>query len=349
MLGIRYIKTPPTTYILQYKAGKVVREGAGLAFLYYAPTSSLVAVPIGSTDIPFIFSELTADYQEVTIQGQATYRIADAKKIAGLLNFTLDARGARYVSDDSAKLSQRIVNVVQVLTQKELKTLALRDAVKSSEHIVNNISTGLAESSEIASLGIEILGVAILAIKPTPETARALEADAREEILRQSDEAIYARRNSAVELERKIKENELNTEIAVENKKRQVQEAQMEAKRAVQDKMHELQKSEMAAKIFLEDDNKKLVALSTENAKAHADARAYALKVVMKAIETVDPKTIQALASVNMNPDQLIALAFQGLAERADKIGELNISPELLGKLIRHPQESRPAPRAAAH
>jgi hypothetical protein len=31
-----------------------------------------------------------------------------------------------------------------------------------------------------------------------------------------------------------------------------------------------------------------------------------------------------------MKPQQLIALAFQGLAEKAEKIGTLNISPELL-------------------
>ena len=32
MLGIRYIKVQPTTYLLQYRRGKLVREGAGLAF-----------------------------------------------------------------------------------------------------------------------------------------------------------------------------------------------------------------------------------------------------------------------------------------------------------------------------
>jgi hypothetical protein len=35
-----------------------------------------------------------------------------------------------------------------------------------------------------------------------------------------------------------------------------------------------------------------------------------------------------------MQPDQLVALAFQGLAERADKIGQLNISPDLLRELL---------------
>jgi len=74
MLGIRFIKGQPTTHLIQYRGGRAVREGAGLAFFYYAPTTSLVAVPIASADAPFIFEEVTADFQTVTIQGQVTYR-----------------------------------------------------------------------------------------------------------------------------------------------------------------------------------------------------------------------------------------------------------------------------------
>lgn len=334
MFGIRFAKIQPTTYVLQYKTGKVKREGAGLSFFYYSPTTSLVAIPIGSTDVPFIFGEVTADFQEVTIQGQATYRIADPKKISQLLNFTLDPSGGNYVSDDPKKLSQRVINVINVLIRAELQNLPLRQALKSSEALVNTVSASVAASSEINSLGVEVLGLAILAIKPTPEAARALEAGAREQILREADEAIYARRNAAVEQERAIKENELNTEIAVENKKRQIREAQMEAERAVQEKKHQLQTAEMASKISLEEKNKELVALSVENAKSEAEAKAFAVTAMMQAFSGVDAKTLQALASVGMQPSQLVALGFQELAARAEKIGQLNVSPELLRELL---------------
>ncbi|MCI0694991.1 SPFH domain-containing protein [candidate division KSB1 bacterium] len=351
MFGIRFIKIQPTTYVLQYKAGKVKREGAGLSFFYYSPTTSLVAIPVGSTDVPFIFNEVTADFQEITIQGQVAYRLTDPKKISQLLNFTLDAFSG-YVSDDPKKLPQRVVNTINVLTRKELQNLPLRQALKASDALVKTVSAGLAESSEMASVGIEILGLSILAIKPTPETSRALEAEAREQILREADEAIYARRNSAVEQERAIKENELNTEIAVENKKRQireaqmeaeiavenkkrqVREAQMEAERVIQEKQHQLQKAEMAAKITLEEKNKDLVTLAVENTKSEADAKAYAVSGLMKAISGIDAKALQALASMGMQPNQLIALAFQELAEKAEKIGQLNVSPELLRELL---------------
>ena len=334
MFGLRFIKMQPTSYLLQYKKGRIVREGAGLSFFYYAPTSSLVAVPIASTDAPFIFNEVTSDFQEISIQGQANYRITDPKRVSQLLNFTLDASARTYISDDPQRLSARVINVIKVLTRKELQTLALRDALRASDTLVQQVSKGLAASTEISSLGLEVIGLSILAIKPNPETGRALEAEAREQLLREADEAVYARRNSAVEQERAIRENELNTEIAVENKKRQIREAQMDAERAVQEKQHQLLQAEMAANIELEEKNKQLVTLSVENKKAEADAKAYGVGAVMKALEGVDSKVLQALASVGMQPDQLVALAFQGLAERADKIGQLNISPELLRELL---------------
>jgi len=70
----------------------------------------------------------------------------------------------------------------------------------------------------------------------------------REELLRRADEAIYSRRNAAVEQERAIKENELNTEIAVENKKRQIKEAQMDADRAVRERRRVIEQEEMTGK-----------------------------------------------------------------------------------------------------
>lgn len=336
MFGIRFIKVQPTTHLIQYRGGRAVREGAGLAFFYYAPTTSLVSVPIASTDAPFIFEEVTADFQTVTIQGQVTYRVADAKKLAALMNFTLDARGQNYASDEPQKLPQRVINVINVLARSELQTLPLREAIRASDALVQAVRKGLTNSPDIVQLGLEILGLSILATKPTPETARALEAETREQLLKEADEAIYARRNSAVEQERAIKENELNTEIAIEQKKRQIREAQMDAERAVQEKRHQLEKSDMAAKVGREDQRKQLVALAAQNAKAEADARAYGISTAMQALGAVDARVLQALASVGMKPEQLIAVAFQELAGKAEKIGQLNISPDLLRELLQN-------------
>ena len=340
MIGIKFIKVQPTTYLLQYRGGKIVREGLGLSFFYYGPTTSLVAVPVASTDTPFIFQETTADFQAVTIQGQVTYRISEPKRLAALLNYTLEKDGDTYVSEDPEKLPERVIHVINVIARAELQKLPLREAIRASDTLVQAVKARLVAAEEITSLGLEVLGLSILAIKPTPEIARALEAETREQLFREADEAVYARRNSAVEQERAIKENELNTEIAVENKKRQIRETQMEAERAVQEKKHVVLKEALEANIGMEDRRKSLVALAGENAKAEADARAYGVSSTMKALGSADAKILQALATTGMKPEQLIAFAFQELAGRADKIGQLNISPDLLRELLT-PQPAR--------
>ncbi|MBP8261630.1 MAG: SPFH domain-containing protein [Verrucomicrobia bacterium] len=340
MFGIQFIKVQPTTYLLQYRGGRIVREGLGLSFFYYAPTTSLVAVPVASADTPFIFEETTADFQTVTIQGQVTYRVGDPKRLAALLNYTLAPDGQAYASEDPQKLPERVLHVANVLARAELQKLPLREAIRASDDLVKAVKAGIVAAEEITSLGLEVLGLSILAIKPTPETARALEAETREKLFREADEAIYARRNSAVEQERAIKENELNTEIAIETKKRQIRETQMDAERAVQEKEGLLKREALESNIGLEERRKALVALAAENAKAEADARAYGVSATVQALGGADAKMLQALASSGMKPEQLIAFAFQELAGKADKIGQLNISPDLLRELLA-PQPAR--------
>lgn len=338
MFGLRFIKAQPTTYLLQYRNGKLVSEGTGLSFFYFAPTTSLVSVPVASVDMPFMFEEVSADFQDITIQGQVTYRVSDPKKLSQMFNFALNAKGTNYISDDPPKLPQRVINRVQVLMRAELQALSLRQVLQASDALVEKVSESLASSDDMQSLGIEILGLSILAVKPNPETARALEAEMREQLLRESDEAIYARRNASVEQERAIKENELNTEIAIENKKREIRETQMDAERAVQEKRRILNEEKMAEKIALEQKNEELVSLAAENMKKEADAKAYGVSATMKAVADINPKIVQALMNAGMEPSQLIATAFQELAGNADKIGQLNISPDMLQELLKQRQ-----------
>ena len=342
MLAIRFIKTQPTTYILKYVNGRLKSAGQGLAFFYFAPTTSLVAIPMESVDVPFIFQQVTGDFQAVDIQGQVTYRVVDPQKLAQLLNFTLASNGLSYVSSDPEKLPQRLVNLIQVLMQSLIGKRSLRETLTATDSLVTTVKAGLAQSPEVLELGLEVLGLSILSIKPNPETARALEADVRELLLRKADEAIYARRNAAVEQERAIRENELNTEIAVENKKRQIREAQMEAERSVQEKKQQILEAEMQGKIALETQNKELVVLASDNLRCEADAKVYTLTATLQALAGVDTKILQALASMGMNPAQLVALAFHDLAASAEKIGQLNVSPDLLRELLQHspPEDS---------
>ncbi len=217
---------------------------------------------------------------------------------------------------------------------KQLSVLQLKPAIRAAESIATECMTQLKNNNTLAGMGLEVTALNILAIQPGAETARALEAETRENILKDADDAIYRRRNFAVEQERIIKENELNTEIAVEQKNRQIRETQMEAERSVKEKERLMQQEDMAFKIKQEQENIRLTELAVKNRRTEAETKAYALKVQLDNIITVNPEIIRALAAMNMDPARMIANAFDGLAAQAGKIGELNISPDLLHGLM---------------
>lgn len=315
MFGIRYLKVSPTTYVLHYAGGKVRREGAGQSFFYFAPTATIVTVPLSSVDVPFAFTEVTADFQDVTVQGELTFRITQPRRIAETLDYSIDARG-NYRTDDPTKLNDRLVHAAQVLARGFIQRHTLRDLLIASTAMTTEVAQSMAGASAVTMLGVEVLDLSILGIKATPEMSKALQADARETLLRKADEAIYARRNASVEMERTIKENELNTEIAVQQKQRQVRETQM------------------AAEIAVEGQRAELVDSRVTNERKEAEARAFALQAMLEPLKSVDWRTLLA-AGGGGDAKLNIALAFRELAENASKIGELNVSPDLLDSLTR--------------
>jgi len=312
---IRFLKAAPTQFVMQFKGGGVKRQGPGLSFFYWEPTTTLVLVPLSSADVPFAFQEVTADFQTITVQGQLTWRVADPTKLAGLLDYTVDRAGA-WKSDDPRKLEERLVHTAQILTQGVVGKLTLKDALGSNEHLAATVLSGLRASEGVQLLGVELLSVAVLSVKPTPEMARALEAEAREAVQKKSDEAIYQRRTAAVELERKVKESELQTEVMVEQQKRHIRQ------------------TKMAADIAMEKEREQLVEQTASNDKKAAEAQAWALTQQLEPLRSMDWKVLTALSAGGGDPGAMIAVAFRELAQNAHKIGELNVSPDLLRALV---------------
>ncbi len=50
MFGLKYIKADPSTHLMLFQKGNVIQEGVGVSFFYYAPSSSLVAIPSNSKE-----------------------------------------------------------------------------------------------------------------------------------------------------------------------------------------------------------------------------------------------------------------------------------------------------------
>lgn len=339
MLGIKHIKFDSMTYVLHFNNGKVKREGRGLSFFYFSPNSSIVAIPMGSNDLPFIFNESTSDYQTVTIQGQISYKINSPKVLADTLDFTVDDQGL-YKKNDIEKLHQRIINEAQTATSSFIHEIKLKDAIRSAKAIEGRILEGLKNSPAIGMLGIEILGANILAVQATPEMTRALETETREQLQQEADQAIYERRNFAVEQERRIKESELNTEIAVEEKQKQIAEKKMESEVQKADNDRKLREMKLAADIAVENQREQLIKQQSANDRKLAETKGYVIETTLKPYQEMDWKTLTAL---NNNPDPRfnISLAFRELAENAGKIGNLNISPELLDSILQEGRNSK--------
>ncbi|MDI1255342.1 MAG: SPFH domain-containing protein [Flavobacterium sp.] len=332
MFGFKHIKFDAMTYVLHFKNGNISKEGRGLSFFYFSPNSSIVAIPMGSNDLPFIFSESTNDYQTVTIQGQISYKITNPKTLSDVLDFTVQDNG-QYKKNDIEKLNQRLINEAQTATSSFIHGIKLKDAIRSAKTIEKSIIEGLKDSTAINMLGIEILGANILAISATPEMSRALETETREKLQQEADQAIYERRNFAVEQERKIKETELNTEIAIEEKQKQITEKKMESEVIKAENDRKLREMKLEADIAVENQRKLLIEEKTENDKIEAETQGYVIEATLKPYKDIDWKILTAL---NNNPDPKfnISLAFRQLAENADKIGNLNISPDLLDSLL---------------
>lgn len=335
MLGINYIKFDSMNYVIHYKNGKISKEGRGLSFFYFSPNSSIVSIPVPSKDFQFVFTETTKDYQQVTLQGQITYKIENPKQIAETLDFTVNSK-KQYIKNDFEKIQQRIINEAQTASASVIQRLNLKEALRQLEEIESEIFTSVQQSKTVKMLGLEVLSVNILGVTPNPEMARALEAQTRESLQKEADQAIYERRNFAVEQERIIKESELNTEIAVEEKQKQIVEKKMETDVVKQQNVQELKEMEMKSNITLEEQKKVLIDIQVTNEKKEADVKEYVLNANLKPYKEMNWKTLMAISNTGNDPSNNIALAFRELAENADKIGNLNISPELLDSIVKH-------------
>lgn len=336
-MAIRYRKFDPTDYVMKVKKGKVVEQGLGLSFFYNTMNTSMMVIPATAFDSSFAYDDImTADFQKISVQGDISYIIADYEKASRMVNFSYKDNKKEYeatLSEARAKMAKRIMNLTKVYITKFISTKNVREAIKAADELAEVLRNGLKADGTIQEFGIQILAVSILGILPQLDTRKALEAATREEILKQQDDAIYKRRNAAIEQERAIKENELNTEIKVAEKAKEKKEREMETKRMLQERQAELDAKKISNDIALEEERQKLVDLQTENEKKKSDAKAYDSEVLLRTFTGVDAEIIKALAVSGMDSKSLIAKAFVEIGDKADKIGVLNVSPDLLETL----------------
>jgi hypothetical protein len=299
MFNIRFYKGQPAEYVLKYVAGRITQEGLGRAFFYLQHNTQIVVIPTSTRDANFVFNETTNNFQAVTIQGQFTYRIYSPQQAASLLNFTFDPKRSAYVSEDPERLPQRIANIIQMETRRELQQRTLEETLRESQSIAATTRSRIQESRLLEPLGVELIDLFFVNARPTPEVARALEAQYRETLLRQADEAIYARRAAAVEEERTIKERERSTEIALEQQRQE------------------------------------LIAMQGENAQREAEFKGQAIETLAAFQARASEQALAVYRTID--PRIVLAMAMKEVGAHAQRIGNLTITTEMMASLLNVP------------
>ncbi|MBR1568512.1 MAG: hypothetical protein IJ648_06065 [Lachnospiraceae bacterium] len=357
---IKYRKFQPAEYVLLLENGKVIKQGKGIAFFYNTYKNGIVVIPAIAIDECFAFDDIvTNDFQTVCVQGVVTFAAHDYEQVARMVDFSYcenAAKQAEIQAEGKRTIGKRLNNIAKAMIANEIARHTIRETIMLEEVLVGQLMRNLKEDPTVHELGIEVLSVNILGIAAKPETKKALEAAAREEILKQQDDAIYMRRNAAIEQERLIRENELNTEICVAEKEKErrekelladrlIQEQKLETETIVMRKEMELQRDRLEQEkaleekrleedIKLEEGRQALVEMDVQNEKKQADAEAYAARALLDAFTDMDVKMVEALMLSNMDYKKLIAKAVACAGDKLERIGNLNITPDLLTVML---------------
>ena len=257
---VKYFKGEPSQFIIKYTSGKIKKVGRGTSFFYLKYHTNIVSIPAVTQDSHFIFNEITGNFQKITLQGHFTYQIKDPRKMASILDYSIDLDTRTYKTDDPEKLEMRISNIVQMGTKAEVLKLELEDALKISDELSKSVLEKAKQEPLSEEMGVELLNLTFTSIKPTPEMAKALEAEYRENLQMKADEAIYARRAAAVEQERKIRENELETSIALEKKRQNL--IDLKGENELKQAKYSSEATKLSLEPYQELDSKKLLALA---------------------------------------------------------------------------------------
>ena len=295
MFGFRYLKSRPTDYVLLYSGGRVRRQGLGFAGFVYMPFATASAVPTDARDEIFAVEAMTADYQTITIQGLISFRVKDPAIAASRQDFSINPATGQHTAEPMKQIVERLRAIAQTACRDALVRSTLDAALNKSDDLSHVIMRGIADDKRLMSDGIAVDRVLVLSLKPTPEIRKALEAKLREQLLRQSDAAMFERRREATADEHDLK-------LRDEKNKR------------------ELAENALANEQALEAERRKLADAKAETMKAEAAADSEALRVRLKPWTEVETS-------------QLAAIALRDWANRDTGLTSLSLGADALERL----------------
>ena len=317
---VRHLRAEPTSHVLQYRRGALRREGPGLAFWFRAIDTAVAEVPIDDRELPFLFHARSADFQELTVQGAITYRLADPLRVADRIDFTIELTRGTWRQSPLEQVAALLTQLAQQFVIDDLARRDLRTTLAAGvAPIRDRIAGGLASEEALQDLGVDIVAVRVAAVMPTVELEKALRQPTREAIQQQADEATFARRAMAVEKERAIAENELANRVELARREQQL---------VAQEGANARRREE-------EDAAAQRIAAEAADERARLNARREADTIDLVEAARLRAERERARIEPDVPPNVLLAVALRELAGQLGQIDHLTVTPDLLAPLVR--------------
>ena len=316
---LRHLRSEPSSHVLRFRRGRLVRSGRGLAFWFHPLAASIAEVPVDDREQAFLFSGRSEDFQDISVQGTITYRVKDPETLASRIDFGINPKLGVHNRQPLEQLAGLVTQLAQQYALDYIVHTPLRVALQEGiEQIRARIVQGMGASDELAGMGIEVVAVRLAGVAPTSEVEKALQTPTREAIQQQADQATFERRALAVEKERAIAENELQNRIELARREQALidQEGMNERRKATEHA--EAQRIEAEAE--------------AERTRLSSSGQSDSIRLVEAARNQAEREKMEVYR--DLPSGVLFGLAAQQLAGSLQSIEHLNLSADALAPLL---------------
>lgn len=304
----RHLRSDANVHVTRFRNGRAVRAGRGVSFWFIPQRASIAELPMDNRDMVLFFKGRSRDFQQVNVQGNLTWRVADPSLLGNRIDFSIDLKTGRHTAKPLEQIEALLNGMSQQLATQYFAESPIHDLLDAGiEPLRKRLEDGLRGMDAIASLGLEVAAIRLIAIAPTAELERALQTPTFEGLQQKADQATFERRALAVEKERAIAENELanKTELAKRESQLIAQEAENARNRA-------------------------------EGTRASQQIEADGEAGRIRTVEQAKAETEQARIAIyrDLAPGVLMGLAARELANKLTTIEHLNVTPDLLATVL---------------
>ena len=172
-LFLRHLRGSATSYVRHLRGGRVAHAGVGQSFWYRPLDAVLSEVPVDDRELPVLFHARTRDYQDVAVQGTVTFRLAEPEVAAARLDFSVDPLTGRWRATPLDQVAGLLVETAQQHAAQLLAGRTLAASIDAGVGAVRQVvAAGLETDSRLAEVGVRVVAVRILGLRPSPTSRR---------------------------------------------------------------------------------------------------------------------------------------------------------------------------------